>query len=139
MIFLEFMGGDFRGLEETENENPPVGRADSARRFAAFAKPNGKRCGDCHTQKQRTRREGPACPSVFLPMWRRFKKRNDTRVVPYGIFKRKEQPKIVPRQLFYGGETGINGRFVNRPYNLPHQTIKGDVNLFPKTDRDLIC
>ena len=56
--------------------------------FTVFAKPNGKCGGDCHSQKQRTRREGPVCPSVFLQVRRRFKKRNDTRVVPYKIFKR---------------------------------------------------
>ena len=44
MIFLEFMGGDFRGLEETENENPPVGRAGLWHAvFTVFDKPNGKR------------------------------------------------------------------------------------------------
>ena len=42
--------------------------------FTVFAKPNGKRGTDCHTQKQHTRREGPACPSVYLQMWRRMKK-----------------------------------------------------------------
>ena len=37
-----FIGGDFRRLDKTENENHPVGRADSARRFSVIAKPNGK-------------------------------------------------------------------------------------------------
>ena len=34
-----------------------------------------ERYGDCHSQKQHTRREGPACPSVYLQVWRRIKKR----------------------------------------------------------------
>lgn len=39
MIFLEFMGGDFRGLEETENENPPARSVPSLARavVAVFA------------------------------------------------------------------------------------------------------
>ena len=57
-----FMGGDFRGLEETENENHHVGRADlGAPHLSAFAKSNGKRGTDCHAENSIRRAGACSC------------------------------------------------------------------------------
>ena len=54
-----FMGGDFLGLDETENENPSVGRADSARRFYGFYQTKRETGGDCHAENRAPVGEDP--------------------------------------------------------------------------------
>ena len=71
-----------------------------------------------------SRTGGPACPSVFLQVRRRIKKRNDTLVVPYKIFSGRNNRSLFRGGWFAGSDTDINGRFVNRSYNLPHHAIK---------------